>query len=91
MAIAKRPSRISLPSKNEQWNSLLEYLSEKFPHISEAIWIARFNDGKMHWLEGEVVDLSTPFIANKTLCYYREVEQEPSIPFQHLVLFQNEH
>jgi tRNA pseudouridine32 synthase/23S rRNA pseudouridine746 synthase len=91
MAIAKRPSHITLPSKNEQWTTLLDYLVIKFPHISSDIWISRLTEGKMHWREGETVNLETAFIVNKTLCYYREVENEPIIPFKHHIIFQNEH
>jgi tRNA pseudouridine32 synthase/23S rRNA pseudouridine746 synthase len=91
MAIAKRPSHITLPSKNDQWATLLDYLAMKFPHISRDIWIARLTEGKMHWRDGETVNLDTAFIVNKTLCYYREVENDPIIPFKHDILYQNEH
>jgi len=91
MAIAKRPSQITLPSKNLNWTTLLDYLIVKFPHISRDIWIARLKEGKMHWQQGDVVNLNTAFIKNKTLCYYREVENEPIIPFQHETIYQDEH
>ena len=42
MAIAKRPSKITLPPQNKGWNNLLEFLVEQFPLIEESIWIARF-------------------------------------------------
>lgn len=91
MAIAKRPSKVTLPPVNQGWGNLLEFLSSKFPLIDEGVWINRFKEGKVHWLSGEVVAFDTPFIASKILCYYREVEAEPKIPFEHQVIEKNEH
>ena len=91
MAIAKRPSKITLPPKNNGWNNLLEFLVEQFPLIEESIWIARFSDNKIHWISGEMVNQETPFKPSQILCYYREVPDEPIIPFQHQIIFRNEH
>ncbi len=91
MSIANRPSKITLPSENKGWQNLLEFLVEQFPHIDVNIWQSRFNEGKIHWLSGDLVSSDTAFVANKTLCYYREVEKEPQIPFQHNILFKNDH
>jgi len=91
MSIANRPSKITLPTQNKGWDNLLEFVTEQFPLIDKGIWIARFNAGKIHWLSGEIVNANSAFVANQTLCYYREVKQEPEIPFEHRILFQNEH
>lgn len=91
MAIAKRPSKITLPPVNSGWNSLLEFLVEKFPLIDERIWSERFSQNKIHWLSGESVDAETPFKPSQILCYYREVPDEPKIPFKHTIIYQDEH
>ena len=91
MSIAKRPSKITLPPENKGWSNLLEFLIWKFPLIDATIWHDRFKQKKIHWLSGEIVSLNTVFEPSKILCYYREVESEPKIPFKHEVLFRNEH
>lgn len=91
MAIASRPSKITLPPADKGWGNLLAFLVDQFPLIEEAVWRARFADGKVHWLSGETVTEKTPFQANQTLCYYREVPQEPHIPFEHEIIYQNQH
>lgn len=91
MSLAKRPSKITLPEANKGWNNLLEFLTFQFPQIGTKIWMARFTENKVHWLSGEPATADTPFMAGKTLCYYREVTQEPSIPFEHRLVFRNEH
>ena len=91
MAIASRPSKITLPPTDKGWGNLLAFLVDQFPLIEEAVWRARFADGKIHWLSGETVTEKTPFQANQTLCYYREVAEEPEIPFEHEIIYQDQH
>jgi len=91
MVIAKRPSKITLPQKNQGWNNLLEFLLKQFPLIDKSIWDSRFQRGKVHWLSGETVNANTGYQPGKTLCYYRELEQEPVIPYQHDIIYQDEH
>lgn len=91
MSIAKRPSKITLPATNNGWNNILDFLVYQFPLIKKQVWLARLDSAKIHWQSGEAVSKDSAFIASRTLCYYREVEQEPIIPFKHQVLFQNDH
>ncbi len=91
MSIARRPSKITLPQKNCDWSNLLEFLVFQFPLIKKSIWISRFQQGKIHWQSGEYVTAESAFIPGKVLCYYREVLQEPCIPFKHKIIFQDEH
>lgn len=91
MAIALRPSEITLPPNNQGWANLYEFLCWQFPRIAPDIWQQRLQDGKVHWFGGEVVSLQTPFSPSRRLCYYREVIAEPQIPFVEEVLYQDEH
>ena len=70
---------------------MLDYLVLKFPFIAEGIWRQRLIDGKVHWLSGELIDSSTLYVPQGCVCYYREVEQEPVIPFEENIIFQDEH
>ncbi len=91
MSIARQASEITLPAVNNGWATVLQFLCSQFPFISEATWRERMATGKVHWFNGEPVTHTTPFSPSKRLCYYREVVAEPVVPFQHHVVYQNEH
>lgn len=91
MAIAQRASEITLPVKNLGWKTILEFLDYQFPLIGKQVWQARILEGKVHWHSGEAINLNSTFQPSKRLCYYREVEAEPKIPFAHKIIYQNEH
>ncbi len=91
MAIANRPSEITLPPNNQGWANLYEFLCWQFPRIDAAIWLHRLQDGKVYWFGGETVQPDTPFSPSRRLCYFREVSAEPQIPFQEELGYQDEH
>lgn len=91
MSIAKYPSKLSLPQINPGLTSVLEYLVIKFPDISPEIWQQRMADGKVHWHDGSLITPDSPFRSQERVYYYREVENEPVIPFEEEILFQDEH
>jgi len=91
MIISKQPSLLSLPQVNPGVSSVLEYLIVKFPNISQDTWQQRMHDGKVHWHDGSLISIDTPFRSQQRVYYYREVETEPVIPFEEEILFQDEH
>ena len=91
MIISKYPSLLSLPQINPGVSSVLEYLIVKFPNISQNIWQQRMREGKVHWHDGSLISVDTPFRSQQRVYYYREVETEPVIPFEEEILFQDEH
>ncbi len=91
MSISKHPSKVTLPENIPSGTTVLAFLSERFPHISAIQWQKRMQASKVHWLNGPAIDEASPAIPGKIVCYYREVESEPEIPFRHKVIFQNEH
>ena len=91
MGLSKYPSKVHLPLHNPGCVTVLDYLVVKFPYIAENVWQQRLMDGKVHWLNGEVIDSSTLYRSQQCVCYYREVEQEPIIPFEENIVFQDEH
>lgn len=91
MAIANRPSEITLPPQNQGWANLYEFLCWQFPRIDAAIWHQRLLDGKVFWFGGEIVRPETAFSPSRRLCYYREVSAEPQIPFVEEIVYQDEH
>jgi tRNA pseudouridine32 synthase/23S rRNA pseudouridine746 synthase len=91
MAIAEYPSTLSLPQTNPGVATVLEYLLIKFPYIDEQVWRQRIADGKVHWHDGSLITPHSPFQTQQRVHYYREVDNEPIIPFQETILFQDQH
>jgi tRNA pseudouridine32 synthase/23S rRNA pseudouridine746 synthase len=91
MIISDQPSKLSLPQTNPGVSTVLEYLIIKFPYIDAQIWQKRITDGKVHCHDGSLITSLSPFKAQQRIYYYREVENEPIIPFEESILFQDEH
>lgn len=91
MTISEQASKLSLPQVNPGVTTVLEYLIIKFPYIDATVWRQRMADGKVHLQDGTLVTTQSPFKAQQRIFYYREVENEPLIPFQEKIIFQDEY
>lgn len=91
MAISKQPSKLSLPQTNPGVATVLEYLILKFPYIDALTWQQRIADGKVHYHDDSLVTAQSPFQPQQRIYYYREVENEPVIPSQESIIFQDSH
>ncbi|MFT5716896.1 MAG: tRNA pseudouridine32 synthase/23S rRNA pseudouridine746 synthase [Oleiphilaceae bacterium] len=91
MSISETPSKLSLPQTNPGVSTVLEYLIIKFPYIDAQIWWQRITDGKVHCHDGSLITAQSLFQAQQRIYYYREVENEPNIPFKETILFQDQH
>jgi tRNA pseudouridine32 synthase / 23S rRNA pseudouridine746 synthase len=87
---APMPSYISLPDKGG-FTSVYDFLIEQFPQIDAKVWHERITNQKVTFDDGSPVYIDTTFQKNRRLKYYREVVNEPKIPFEERVLFENEH
>ncbi len=90
MGIAKHPSRVSLPRIDKPYPAILEFLVQRFPNVGRALWEERILTGKVLDDAGVPITVETPFMPQKRLFYYREVLEEPLIPLQEKILFQND-
>ena len=91
MAISEQASKLSLPQTNPGVATVLEYLIIKFPYIDAQIWRQRIVDGKVHRHDGSLITEQSPFKTQQKIYYYREVENEPCIPFKEVIIFQDPH
>jgi len=91
MVISEYPSKLSLPQTNPGVTTVLEYLIIQFPYIDALIWQQRMADGKVHWHDGSLITTQSLFLPQQRVYYYREVINEPNIPFKEAILFQDEH
>jgi len=70
---------------------MLEFLQQYFPEVGKSTWIARMHKGEVVDSKGLCIMPDDPYRAGAQIYYYREVEGEVPIPFEEIILFQDEH
>lgn len=85
------PSAVALPSQQGRWGLLLDFLAERFPAVPRAHWQARMAAGRVLDAQGQPLALDQVFEPGARIHYYRELADEPRIPFEAAVLYQDEH
>ncbi|MBP9904936.1 MAG: pseudouridine synthase [Rhodoferax sp.] len=87
------PSCVGLPAG--PWPTLLDFLSERFPNVARPTWLDRLARGEVLGEDGKPVTpmeaSQPPYPAHTRLFYYREVPDEPVIPFDEVLLFEDAH
>ena len=83
------PSCVSLPGGH--WPTFTDFLAERFPAITRAIWLERMAAGMVADEFGGPVTAQRPYQGHMRLYYYRALPFEARIPFEAAVLFQDEH
>lgn len=79
------------PTQNtDQHETVLAFLVARFPRITEDVWLERMQQGYVHWEDDSLIKEDTPFRANAKVMYYRDVPDEPVIPFKETVIFQDD-
>ncbi|MGQ0501594.1 MAG: pseudouridine synthase [Panacagrimonas sp.] len=73
------------------WQTVLEFLCERFPAMSPEVWRGRLRDGLVTDSDGTAVGLAQPYRSGVALHYYRELAREPEIPFHEQVIFADAH
>jgi tRNA pseudouridine32 synthase/23S rRNA pseudouridine746 synthase len=72
------------------WPTIIDFLIERFPGIPADVWKARMQAGDVLDAAGGVVTVDRRYVAHARIYYYRAIEDEPRIPFEETVLFQDE-
>jgi tRNA pseudouridine32 synthase / 23S rRNA pseudouridine746 synthase len=83
------PSCVALPPG--PWPQLLDFLIERFPGVSAQDWQERLRDGQVLDEQGAALTPDAAYAARQKIYYYRSVPAEPRVPFEELLLFQDEH
>lgn len=89
MSKANKPSKVTLPP-DESFKTVLDFLTRKFPHVSKQEWSGRILEGSVVWSDQSPVTLNCPYQPLKTVWYYREVRDEPSIPCNEQIIESND-
>ena len=82
----QRPTRNGVPASRLQlpagpWCSVFEALCALFPAIAAATWAQRFARGRVLDADGQPLDIDAPYRCGETVHYFREVVDEPVIPY----------
>ena len=83
------PSCVALPAG--AWHSMLEFLLQRFPAITRDVWLERMAQGLVADEFGVPVTPERPYHGHIRLYYFRAVEDEPRVPFEENVLYQDAH
>lgn len=84
-------SKVFLPKMKLAPATVYQYLCQQFAHIAPSEWQQRFTDGLIYDALGQVLNLSSEYIENSHVFYYRFLAHEIHVPFEHEILFENEH
>jgi tRNA pseudouridine32 synthase/23S rRNA pseudouridine746 synthase len=68
------------------WPTVLDCLCERFPAVARSQWLERMARGRVVDSTGRWVTAETPHRVGLEVHYYREVPDEPSIPFDEVLL-----
>lgn len=83
------PSSVALPPG--RWTSIIAFLTEQFPAISHSEWVVRMQRGDVLDAHGNVLSLASPYQPHSKIYYYRSLPAEPRIPFDEVVLYQDDY
>ena len=84
-------SKVFLPKMKPAPATVYQYLCQQFAHIEPSEWQQRFTDRLIYDAVGQVLNLSSEYIENSHVFYYRFLAHEIHVPFEHEILFENEH
>ena len=73
------------------WATVLDGLCARFPSVDRARWLDRMARGLVRDADGSSITPGTPYRVGAEFRYYREVADEPGIPFDEVVLHVDEH
>ena len=83
------PSCVGLPAG--AWLTITDFLVERFPAITRNEWLQRMANHLVVDEFGVLVTAERSYPSHMRIYYYRAVEVEQRIPFDEVILFQDEH
>ena len=83
------PSCVVVPAGD--WATALDFFGWRFDKVERSDWVQRFAAGDVVDEDGSLVRADTVLHKGQRLYYFRAVPQEPHIPFQERILYQDEH
>ena len=81
----------NMTENHGNWETILDFLIERFPFMPKELFLERMARGDIVNQDGAPFRKDSPYQAETYLFYYREVPDEPAIPFYEEILHQDEH
>jgi tRNA pseudouridine32 synthase / 23S rRNA pseudouridine746 synthase len=86
------PSVVGLPKDDQsKWHTITDFLADRFPAIPRATWLQRMADGDVEDEFGVPVTPEHPYQGHIRVYYYRDLPVEERIPFDEVILHQDDH
>lgn len=85
------PTRSTLRLPPGPWTTVFECLCSHFPLVTPAQWSQRFEDGRVLDASQRPLSADHAYRVGLTVHYFRQVEDEPHIPFTETLLHVDEH
>ena len=86
------PSCISLPALPAgAWPQVIDFLADRFPSVSRDEIAARMRRGDVVDERGDLISPERQYQPHLKLYYYRSIAVEARIPFDEMVLFQDDY
>ena len=82
-------SKVGVPA-----NTLLtaiDFLCARFPAIEREVWLQRFEAGRVLNAMGQPIASAQGLLGESHLLYFREMSDEPTLPFKAQIIFQDDH
>lgn len=73
-----------------RWPTLLDFLAERLPAVARDDWAQRMADGSVLDDQAQPVRPDAVFRPSLRLHYYRSLPDEPPVPFEETILFQDD-
>jgi tRNA pseudouridine32 synthase/23S rRNA pseudouridine746 synthase len=73
------------------WKTVLDFFRDHYPRVDVEAWTMRMTRGEVRDETGRQVDPETAYRVGACIFYYREIENEKTIPFPERVLYWDEH
>ena len=83
------PSCIALPPG--PWATVLDFLAERLPTVPRLEWSKRLAKGEVLDAQAHPVHAEQPYRSGSRLFYYRHIADEPDLPVQERIVFQDDH
>jgi tRNA pseudouridine32 synthase / 23S rRNA pseudouridine746 synthase len=86
------PSVVGLPKDDSaQWRTITDFLVDRFSAIPRITWLQRMALGHVEDEFGAPVTPDRPYQGHIRVYYYRDLAVEERIPFEEVILYQDEH
>ena len=82
------PSCVALPPG--AWATIDDFLAERFAGVSGSVWRDRMQRGELLDERGAAIGTAQPYRSGGKLYYYRSIDNEPRLPVEEQILFQDE-